>query len=364
MPGVPRKFAEHKLHVRPDAKPVKQPLRRFSEEKRRTIGEEIARLLAAGFIMEVFHPDWLANPVLVLKKNKTWRMCIDYTSLNKACPKDPFALPRIDQVIDSTAGCDLLSFLDAYSGYHQIKLDPADRLKTSFITPFGAYCYITMSFGLKNAGATFQRCMQKCLLPQIGRNVHVYVDDIVVKSKKHFSLLDDLRETFANLREYKIKLNPEKCVFGVPAGQLLGFFVSARGIEANPEKISAIERMPKPVRLRDVQKFTGCLASLSRFISWLGEKALPLYGLLRKTALVEPGRDPSKRPALFDWSDEADEAFRGLKRALTSAPILAALAEKEPLLAYSVATTRVISVVLVVERSEEGKALPIQRPVY
>lgn len=104
--------------MQPDAKPVKQPLCRFAEGKRRTIGEEIAWLLAAGFIMEVFHLDWLANPVLVLKKNKTWRMCIDYTSLNKACPKDPFALPRIDQVIDSTAGCELLSFLDAYSGYH------------------------------------------------------------------------------------------------------------------------------------------------------------------------------------------------------------------------------------------------------
>ena len=93
MPGVPRKYVKHKLHVWSDAKPVKQPLRHFSEEKRHTIGEEIARLLAAGFIMEVFHPDWLANPVLVLKKNKTWRMCIDYTSLNKAYPKDPFALP-------------------------------------------------------------------------------------------------------------------------------------------------------------------------------------------------------------------------------------------------------------------------------
>lgn len=227
MLGVPREFAEHHLYVRPDAKPVRQPLRRLSEEKRRTIGEEIARLLAAGFIMEVFHPEWLANPVLVRKKNGTWRMCIDYTSLNKACPKDPFALPRTDQVIDSTAGCELLSFLDAYSGYHQIALDPADRLKTSFITLFGAFCYITMAFGLKNAGATFQRCMQKCFLPQIGWNVHVYVDDIVVKTKQHLTLLDDLKETFANLRKFWIRLNPEKCVFGVPAGQLLGFLVSA-----------------------------------------------------------------------------------------------------------------------------------------
>ena len=155
MPGVPREFAEHSLHVRPDAKPVKQPLRRFAEERRKAIGEEIARLLAAGFIMEVFHPDWLANPVLVLKKNKTWHMCIDCTSLNKACPKDPFALPRID----STAGCELLSFLHAYLGYHQIKLNPSDQIKTSFITLYGAYCYVTMPFGLKNASATYQRCM-------------------------------------------------------------------------------------------------------------------------------------------------------------------------------------------------------------
>jgi len=137
MPGVPREVAEHSLHVKPEAKPVRQPLRRFAEDRRKAIGDEIAKLLAVGFITEVYHPEWLANPVLVLKKNKTWRMCIDYTGLNKACPKDPFALPRIDPVIDATAGCDLLSFLDAYSGYHQIKLKESDQEKTSFITPMG-----------------------------------------------------------------------------------------------------------------------------------------------------------------------------------------------------------------------------------
>ena len=159
MPGVPRELAEHALHGRPEEKPVRQPLRRFSEDRRKTIGDRIAELLVSGFITEVYHPDWLANPVLVLKKDKTWRMCIDYTSLNKACPKDPFALPRIDQVIDSTPGCELLSFLDAYSGYHQIKLKKSDQEKTSFITPYGAYCYTRMSMGLKNAGATYQRTM-------------------------------------------------------------------------------------------------------------------------------------------------------------------------------------------------------------
>ena len=126
MPGVPRELAEHHLHVRPEAKPVKQPLRRFAEERRKAIGEEIARLLAAGFIMEVFHPEWLANPVLVLKKNKTWRMCIDYTSLNKACPKGSFPLPRIDLLVDSTSGHNLLSFMDAFSGYNQIRMHEFD----------------------------------------------------------------------------------------------------------------------------------------------------------------------------------------------------------------------------------------------
>ena len=150
-------------------KPVKQPMRRLSGERRKVIGDELAKLLASGFIMEVLHPDWLSNPVLVEKKKDdpnvaiVWRMCIDFTNLNKACPKDPFPLPRIDQVIDSTAGCELLSFVDAYSGFHQIPLNPADQLKTTFITPYGAYCYHVMTFGLRNAGANYQRCMQKCL---------------------------------------------------------------------------------------------------------------------------------------------------------------------------------------------------------
>src|SRR3954470_21648540 len=128
MPGVPRELAERKLHIRPGSKPIKQPLRRFSEEKKGETDDEIAKLLTAGFIKEVFYPDWLENPVLVPKKNGTWRMCIDYTCLNKACPKDPFAWPRIDQVIDSTAGCHLICFLDARAGYHQIKLDVNNQI--------------------------------------------------------------------------------------------------------------------------------------------------------------------------------------------------------------------------------------------
>jgi hypothetical protein len=130
MPGVPRELAEHKLNVYPQARPIRQKLHRFTPDKREAIRAELARLVAAGFIREVLHPEWLANPVLVLKKNKVdWRMCVDYTDLNKHCPKDPFGLPRIDQVVDSTAGCSVLSFLDCYSRYHQISLAKEDEEK-------------------------------------------------------------------------------------------------------------------------------------------------------------------------------------------------------------------------------------------
>jgi Reverse transcriptase (RNA-dependent DNA polymerase). len=267
MPGIPREVIEHSLHVKEDAKPIKQRLRCFAQDRKDAIKEELTKLLAAGFIKEVLHPDWLANLVLVRKKTGQWRMCVDYTDLNKSCPKNPFGLPRIDQVVDSTAGCELLSFLDCYSGYHHIRLKESDCLKTSFITPFGAYCYITMPFGLKNAGATYQRMIQRCFSTQINRNVEAYMDDVVVKTKQKDDLIADLEETFASIRAFKRELNPEKCIFGVPSGKLLGFMVSQRGIQANPEKINAILNMKPPNSQKDVQKLTGCMAALSRFVS-------------------------------------------------------------------------------------------------
>jgi hypothetical protein len=330
---------------------VQQRLRRFDKERRRAIRAELRKLLEAGFIKEVFHPTWLANPVLVKKKNGKWRMCIDYTSLNKACPKVPFLLPRIDQIVDSTAGCELLCFLDAYSGYHQIKMKESDQLATSFITPFGMFCYVTMPFGLRNAGATYQRCMQHVFGDHIGRTVEAYLDDIVVKTRKAADLVGDLSITFGCLRANGVKLNPEKCVFGVPRGMLLGYIVSQRGIEANPEKVAALERMG-PIRdLKAVQKVLGCLAALSRFVSRLGEKGLPLYRLLKKHEH-------------FSWTAEAQDALDKLKATLTHAPILTPPKDGEPLQLYVVATTQVVSTVIVVERTEEGHALPVQRPVY
>src|SRR3954465_11630980 len=338
MKGVPRELAEHSLNIDSKCKPVKQPLQRFGDEKRRAIGKEIARLLKAIFIREVLHTQWVVNHVLVPKKGTNeLRMCVDYTGLNKACPKDPFPLPRIDQVIDSMTGAELLCFLDAYSGYHQIRIKESDQKATSFVIPFGTFCYVTMPFGLKNAGATYQRTMQKCLKEQIGRNIHAYVDDIAVMTRKGSDLISDLSETFESHRKYKMMLNLLKCVFGVPAGKLLGFIVSPRGIEVNPEKIKAILNIKRPTCLKDVQRLTGCVAAVSRFISRLGEKASPLYKLLKKADK-------------FVWDDAADAALQELKRVLSSAPILAAPIVLEPMLLYLAATNRVICIVIVVER--------------
>jgi hypothetical protein len=172
MPGVPRRLIEHSLNGDPKATPKRQHLRHFADDRRDAIKKELAKLLTAGFIREVFHPKGLANPVLVRKKNTNeWRMCVDYTDLNKHCPMDPFGFPRIDQVIDSTAGCDLLSILDYYFGYHQITIKEEVKETTAFITPFSTYCYTTMSFGLKNTGATYQRAIQACFKKQLDKNV-------------------------------------------------------------------------------------------------------------------------------------------------------------------------------------------------
>jgi hypothetical protein len=158
----------------------------------------------------------------------------------------------------------------------------SDQLVTSFIMPLGMFCYVTMPFGLRNAGATYQRCMQHVFGDHIGRTIEAYVDDIVVKTRKVDDLVSDLRVAFDCLRANGVKLNPEKCVFGVPRGMLLEYIVSQRGIEPNPEKVAALDRMG-PIRdLNGVQKVLGCLAALSRFISRLGEKGLPLYRLLKK----------------------------------------------------------------------------------
>jgi hypothetical protein len=199
--GVSRSIIEHDLGINPSVHAKKQRLRKMSDEKTEAAKAKVHRLLEANFIKPIAYPTSLANVVMVQNKNGKWCMCIDFTSLNKACPKDNFLLSRISKIVDNAAGCEVMSLLDCFSGYHQIYMKEEDKAKTSFITPFGMYCFIRMSEGLKNAGSTFSRFTKTVLESQVGRNIFTYVDDIVVASKNKKYHLADLAETFANMRD-------------------------------------------------------------------------------------------------------------------------------------------------------------------
>jgi hypothetical protein len=187
----------------------------MSDEKIEAAKAEVHLMLEARFIEPIAYPTWLANVVMVQKKSGKWRMCIDFTSLNKDCPKDNFPLPRIDKIVDSAAGYEVMSLLDCFSGYHQIYMKGEDMASTSFITPFVTYCFVRMPEGLKNAGSTFSCLTKKVLKSQVGRNIFTYVDDIVFASKNKEDHMADLAETYANMHDARLRLNPEKCVFGV-----------------------------------------------------------------------------------------------------------------------------------------------------
>jgi hypothetical protein len=344
-PGVDPEFVSHALNVSPEYKPVVQKARRTAPQHAEAVREEVERLLKVGAVREVLYPQWLSNTVVVKKKNGKWRVCVDFTDLNKACPKDPFPLPKIDQLVDSTAGHARMSFLDAFQGYRQIALRKEDQEKTAFITPRGIFCYKVMPFGLKNAGATYQRMVTKMFSELLGKTVEVYIDDMVVKSVKSADHVGDLRKVFGILRRHNLKLNATKCAFGVGSGKFLGFLVTQRGIEANPEHIAAIQGLQPPRNVREVQRLTGMAAALNRFISKSAERCRPFFDLIKK------GKN-------FAWNEEFDQAFERLKRYLSTPPLLSSPKEGEPFYIYLVASDKAVSAAIV--RNDLGE----QRPVY
>ena len=305
--------------------------------------DEVNKLLATNFIREVYYSKWLANVNMVKKANGKWRMCIDFTDLNNACPKDSFPLPRIDQLMDSTARHKLLTFMDAFSGYNQIQMAEEDQKKTAFITNQGLYCYRVMPFGLKNAGATYHRLVNQMFSKQIGRNVEVYVDDMLVKSKEEEDHPDDLKEMFNTLRQYSIKLNPSKCVFGVSFEKFIGFMVSQRGREANLEKVRAILEISSLKMIKEMKSLIGRVATLNRFVSKATNKCLPFFKILKQA---------------FVWTNECEATFQKLKCYLSNPPLLSLSKKGEDLFLYLAMSTTVVSVALI---REENK---IQRLMY
>ncbi|KAL0415580.1 UNVERIFIED_CONTAM: Retrovirus-related Pol polyprotein from transposon gypsy [Sesamum latifolium] len=274
------------------------------------INPEVNKLLEAGYVSEVQYTEWLSHVVVVPKESGKWRMCTDFTDLNKACLKDPFPLPRIDLLVDSTAGCELFSMMDAYPGYHQILMAEEDRDKISFITENGIYCYNVIPFDLKNAGATYQCLVNKKFKSLIGVSMEVYVADMLVKSRKSEDHLEHLKQAFDVMRTYGMKLNPTKCTFEVGGGKFLGFMVRERGIEANPEKIEAIKNLASPKMMKETKG--------------------------------------------FEWNEECEQVLQDLKKYLTSPPLLANPKNDEPLYLYLAVSEEAVSSLLVREESGKG----------
>ncbi|KAK9050700.1 hypothetical protein SSX86_030330 [Deinandra increscens subsp. villosa] len=217
MTGIPKHVITHKLGLDPSFRPTQQKRRKFAPEKNIIIQEEFDKLLKTKMIREVKYPS------------------VDYTDLNKACPKDPFPLPHIDAMVDATAGHEMLTVMDASVGFQQIQMEPCDQEHTAFMTPTGIYCYTAMPFDLRNAGATYQRLVNMMFKEQLGDTMEDYIDDMVVKSKQAEDHVMDLQTAFDILDQYNMKLNPSKCHFRVRAGKFLGYMVTERGIEASPE---------------------------------------------------------------------------------------------------------------------------------
>ncbi|XP_050881388.1 uncharacterized protein LOC127084911, partial [Lathyrus oleraceus] len=321
MPGLDTDIVVHKLPLQPDCPPVKQKLRRARPDMALKICDEVKRQFDAGFLAVAKYPQWVANIVPVPKKDGKVRMCVDYRDLNKASPKDDFPLPHIDTLVDNTAKFAVFSFMDGFSGYNQIKMDPEDMEKTTFITPWGTFCYKVMPFGLKNAGATYQRAMVTLFHDMMHKEIEVYVDDMIAKSQSEEDHIDHLQKLFERLRKFRLRLNPAKCTFGVRSGKLLGFIVSQRGIEVDPDKVRAIQEMPAPRTEREVRGFLGRLNYISRFISHMTATCEPIFKLLRKDQAVE-------------WNADCQMAFERIGQYLQEPPILIPPVQGRPLFMY------------------------------
>jgi hypothetical protein len=282
MPGLDPQVTTHKLAIDPTFRPVKQPPRHFHPELQDDIIAEVEKLINAGFIKEVQYPQWLTNIVPVMKKNGQVQVCVDFHDLNRACPKDDFPIPITEMVVDATTGYGAMSIMDGSSGYNQIKMNEHDAMDTAICTLKGNFYYTVMPFGMKNAGATYQRVMTIVLHDLIHQSVECYIDDIVVKTRERQNHQDDLRVVFNRLQKHQLKMNPLKCAFAVKSGVFLAFIVHHRGIEIEPKKIKVIFKMSPPQNVSELKSLQGHLAYIRRFISNLFGRTQPLTRLMRK----------------------------------------------------------------------------------
>nr|AAT85304.1 reverse transcriptase (RNA-dependent DNA polymerase) domain containing protein [Oryza sativa Japonica Group]ABF96312.1 retrotransposon protein, putative, unclassified [Oryza sativa Japonica Group] len=271
MPGLSRSIVEHRLPIKPGVRPHQQPPRRCKADMLEPVKAEIKRLYDAGFIRPCRYAEWVSSIVPVIKKNGKVRVCIDFRDLNKATPKDKYPMPVADQLVDAALGNKILSFMDGNAGYNQIFMAEEDIHKTAFRCPgaIGLFEWVVMTFGLKSAGATYERVMNYIYHDLIGWLVKVYIDDVVVKSKEIEDHIADLRKVFERTRKYGLKMNPTKCAFGVSAGQFLGFLVHERGIEVTQMSINVIKKIQPPENKTELQEMIGKINFVRRLRHYL-----------------------------------------------------------------------------------------------
>ena len=280
---------EHRLPIKLEFHPFQQPPRRMSNEVELKVKEEIEKLLKAKFITPTRYVQWLANIVPVMKKNEKLRVCVDFMDLNATTPKDMYVMHIIDTLVDSAAKNELFSFMDGFFGYNQILIVVDDISKTTFrcLGSLGTFEWLVMPFGLKNAGATYQRAMNAIFHDILGHHMEIYIDDIVVKSKKVVEHVNHLRKSFEKMRLHQLKLNPLKCAFGVKDDFFLGFLVHQRGLKVDQNKVKAIISTKAPQNKKELHKFLGRMNYLRRFIYNLIGKTKVFFDLIKLKEVEE-----------------------------------------------------------------------------
>jgi hypothetical protein len=299
MSGLSREIVEHRLPIKSGFRPFKQKAITFRPDLLPRIKDEIHRLLEANFIRPCRYAEWVSNIVPVEKESGKLRVCIDFRNLNRATPKDEYPMPIADTLINNASGNRIISFLDGNVGYNQIFMAEEYASKTVFICPgfIGLFEWVVMTFGLKNANATYQRAMNLIFHELLGNTVEVYIDNILFKLAEFSSHVADLRKAFDKMRRYGLKMNPRKCAFGVSTGKFLGFIIHEHGIEIDPDRIKSIRNVGPLTYKVEVQKFLGKIHYLRRFISNLAEKidAFTPILLLKNDAEFIWGQNSRKR---------------------------------------------------------------------
>ncbi|GJR70688.1 reverse transcriptase domain-containing protein [Tanacetum coccineum] len=327
IPGICPSFYKHKIQLLDDKKAVIQKQRRLNPNMQEVVKKEIVKLLDTGIIYPIADSPWVSpihcvpkkggitvvtneNDELVPTRTITgWRVCIDYRKLNEATAKDHFPLPFMDQMLERLAGNKYFCFLDGFSGYFQIPIDPNDQEKTTFTCPFGTYAYRRMPFGLCNAPATFQRCMLAIFHDMIEESVEVFMDDFSVFGNSFDTCLNNLDKMLQRCKDAHLVLNWEKCHFMVKEGIVLGHKVSSAGLEVDKAKIDVISKLPPPTNIKGVRSFLGHAGFYRRFIKDFSKIARPITKLLEKDTP-------------FEFDDECQKAFESLKEKLTCAPVI------------------------------------------